>query len=93
LAEVDVSRSEFVEAELDVMIRRRHDRRVESEGERQERERWQETEIVHDQQRREANRSAWGAYHRSAAKRARATMEALIAEHLAAAERLGEESA
>jgi hypothetical protein len=40
---VDITRGEHVEAELDAMIRRRHDQRVQTEGERLEEELWQES--------------------------------------------------
>ena len=82
---MDIARAEKVEGELDILITRRHEKRSESEGERREREAWQETEMRHAQQRREANRLAWCEYHRAAAERARRTLEALIAEHGAAA--------
>jgi len=82
---VDIARGEKVEGELDLLVTRRHEKRSESEGELLEREAWQETEMLHAQQRREANRLAWCEYHRAAAERARRTLEALIAEHEAAA--------
>jgi hypothetical protein len=94
---VDIARGERVEGELDLLVTRRHEKRSESEGERLERELWQETEMRHAQQRREANRLAWCEYHRAAADRARRTLETLIAEHEAAANvlehALGKESA
>ena len=78
---VDISHGEKVEGELDILITRRHEKRRETEGERLEREVWQETEIRHSQQRREANRLAWCEYHRQQAERHRATLTDLIAHH------------
>jgi hypothetical protein len=69
----DSAHGEEVEKQLDVLITRRHERRVETEGERAEKEAWQEIKILHDQQRREANRLAWASYHRQQAERHRAT--------------------
>jgi hypothetical protein len=40
---VDITRGEQVEAELDALIRRRHDQRVQSEGERAREALWQES--------------------------------------------------
>ena len=85
---MDLARGDRVEGELDILITRRHEKRSESEGERLEREAWQETEMRHAQRRREANRLAWCEYHRAAADRARRTLGRLIAEHEAAAEKL-----
>jgi hypothetical protein len=80
-----VARGEAVEKELDLMIRRRDDKRVESEGERAAEELWAESERRHAEQRREKNRAAWAAYHRLQAERHRATLEALIGHHQAEA--------
>ena len=49
---------------------------------------WAESVRRHAEQRREENRAAWCDYHRAAAERARATLEALIADHEAAAQML-----
>jgi len=87
---VDISHGEKVEGELDILISRRHEKRVESEGERLEHEVWQETEIRHAQQRREANRLAWAFYHRQQAERHRAVLEALIGHHQDHAEKYRE---
>src|SRR5215208_4214527 len=94
---VDVARdtrhartSEAAETQIETFITRRHEKRVESEGERLEREVWQETEIRHSQQRREANRLAWAFYHRQQAERHRAVLEALIGHHQDHAEKYRE---
>jgi hypothetical protein len=82
---MDVARNtrtdEAAETQIETFITRRHEKRVESEGERREREVWQETEIRQAQQRSEANRLAWCEYHRQQAERHRATLTDLIAHH------------
>jgi hypothetical protein len=64
---VDIARGEATEKELDAMIRRRHDQRVASEGERAEEELWQESVNRYNARRREENRIAWCAYYRNMA--------------------------
>jgi hypothetical protein len=81
----DISRGEEIEKDLDAMIRRRHDKRVESEGERRERELWAEIEERFAQKRRAQNRAAWAAYHRQQAQRHRATLTDLVVFHEAQA--------
>jgi hypothetical protein len=49
---LDITRGEWVEAELDVFIERRHERRVKSEGERAEEELWMESERKYWERRR-----------------------------------------
>jgi hypothetical protein len=66
-SEVDVSHAESVERELDRLIEKRHDQRVQSEGERLEEELWRESERKHQAKRREENRIAWCAYYRGIA--------------------------
>ncbi len=51
--------AERVEGELDAMIRRRDDKRRETEGERVERELWAESVERHNALRREQHRAAW----------------------------------
>jgi hypothetical protein len=84
--DVDIARSEHVEAELDGLITRRHDKRRTEEGERPAEEAWVESERRYAQQRRAANRAAWASYHRQQAERHRATLTDLVAHHLARAE-------
>jgi hypothetical protein len=86
----DISHGAEVEKQLGVLITRRHDRRVENEGDRAEKEAWQETEILHGQQRREANRLAWASYHRQQAERHRATLTDLLQHHQDQAEKYRE---
>jgi hypothetical protein len=89
--EVDITHSEHVEKELDLLISRRHDKRVKDEGERLEEELWKESERHHEAQRRMEMCLLWLDYHREAANRARRTLEALIARHEAATEMLENE--
>jgi hypothetical protein len=53
-----VAGGEMAEKQLDILITRRHDRRVADEGERQALEMWQESERKYAERRREANREA-----------------------------------
>jgi hypothetical protein len=85
-----VARGEAVEKELDLMIRRRDDKRVESEGERAAEELWAESERRHAERRREVNRLAWCRYHEDQAARMSAVLEALIGHHQAEAEKYRE---
>ena len=75
------SPGEAVERELDAFISKRHERRVQSEGERQALEMWQESERKYAERRREANRQAWTSFHEEQAERHRAVFESLIAFH------------
>jgi hypothetical protein len=61
------AKGEATEKELDALIRKRHDQRVASEGERAEEELWAESERKYAARRREENRIAWCAYYRSIA--------------------------
>jgi hypothetical protein len=87
---VDITRSEKIERELDILVPRCHEKRVETEGERRAREAWQESEILHAQQHREANCLAWASYQRQQAERHRATLTDLIQHHQEQAERYRE---
>jgi hypothetical protein len=53
---VDVTRREMVEAELDRLIAKRHDRRMAGKGARPALEAWMESERRHDTRRREEGR-------------------------------------
>ena len=88
---MDVVRSEAVEADLDRFIRKRHDRRVLEEGERQALEAWEELERRFDENRRRENRVAWAAFHEDQAERHRRTLEHLIGHHETQAAMLCEE--
>ena len=91
-SEVDVSRAESVERELDRLIEKRHDQRVQSEGERLEEELWQESVDRYNARRREENRIAWCAYYRRIAGVLYARAEEYIvrAEELSKQVELGE---
>ncbi len=57
-----VARGEQVEAELNGFIRKRHDQRVQTEGERAAEELWAESERRHLARKREQNRWEWVRY-------------------------------
>ena len=78
---MDVTKISAVEGELDNFISRRHDKRVEQEGERLAEEMWAESERRHAARRLEENRAAWRRYHEDQAVRHRTTLEALAAYH------------
>jgi hypothetical protein len=72
---------EVVEWELDTFISKRHEQRMQTEGERLALEMWQESERKYAERRREANRQAWTSFHEEQAERHRAVLESLIAFH------------
>jgi hypothetical protein len=76
-----VAGGEMAEKQLDILITRRHDRRVADEGERQALEMWQESERKYAERRGEANRQAWASFHEEQAERHRATLQALVEHH------------
>jgi len=81
---VDIARGEQVEAELDAMIRRRDEKRRQSEGERHLEALWVES-VRHYNARQEADhRAAWHEYE----MRLYRIHSGLAAEHLARAEKL-----
>jgi hypothetical protein len=65
----DIGRGEAVERELDAFISKRHEQRVQAEGERLALEMWQESERRHAERRREEMRAAWCEYHQGQAAR------------------------
>jgi hypothetical protein len=77
--EVDVSRSEAVEHELNRLIERRHDQRTAEE--RPSEELWQESVERYNAERDRQLRTEWTEYHRGQAARHRAVLKALIATH------------
>jgi hypothetical protein len=81
---VDISRSEQVETDLDRLIQRRHDQRVQTEGERLEEELWAESERRYFARQREENRIAWCAYYRDIA----GTLFARAEEYIVRAQKL-----
>jgi hypothetical protein len=78
---MDAEKTSMVEGELDNFISRRHEKRVEEEGERPAEEMWAESERRYAARRREKNRAAWCKYHQDQAARHRATLEALATYH------------
>jgi hypothetical protein len=90
---VDVAKTSAVEAESDNFISRRHDKRVEQEGERPAEEMWAESERRHAARRREENRAAWCKYHQDQAARHRAILETLATYHEGEAAKLQLEDA
>jgi bisphosphoglycerate-dependent phosphoglycerate mutase len=85
-----VAGGEMAEKQLDILITRRHDRRVADEGERQALEMWQESERKYAERRGEENRQAWASFHEEQAERHRRTLAGLVAGHEAAAVQLRE---
>lgn len=83
----EIARGEAVEKELDVFITRRHEKRRESEPERELEELWKESERREEARRREENRAGWYGWHRHRA----ALYARLSAEHGAKAEKLMED--
>ena len=90
---MDVAKSSAVEAELDNIISRPHEKRVEEEGEQLAKEMWAESERRYAARRREKNRAAWCKYHQDQAARHRATLEALATYHEGEAAKLQLEDA
>jgi hypothetical protein len=78
---MEVAHGEMAEKQLDILITRRHDRRVADKGERPAFEMWQESERRYDERRREANRQAWASFHEGQAERHRRTLQDLIEHH------------
>jgi hypothetical protein len=89
--EVDVSRSEGVEHELNRLIERRHDRRLAEERHRPSEELWQESVERYNAERDRQLRTEWAEYHQGQAVRHRAVLKALIATHEEQAAKLMEE--
>ncbi len=83
-----ISRGEMVEAELNHLITRRHDRRVVEEGERAAHEAWHESEVRYFEEQRRAKDVDRYEFHLAQADRLRRTLGELVARHEAAAERL-----
>jgi hypothetical protein len=88
LGEVDISRSEAVEHELNRLVERRHDHRTAEERHKPSEELWQESVERYEAERQRQLRAAWCEYHQDQATRHRAVLEALIAHHEGQAEKL-----
>jgi hypothetical protein len=81
LDEVDVSRSEGVEHELNRLIERRHDQRTAEERHKPSEELWQESVERYKAERDRQLRTEWAEYHQGQAARLRAVFESLVAHH------------
>ena len=79
--EVDVSRSESVEHELNRLIEKRHDQRTTEEDHRPSEELWKASVERYNCERERQLRAAWCEYHRGQAARHRAVLESLIVRH------------
>jgi hypothetical protein len=88
LGEVDISRGESVEHELNRLIEKRHGQHTTEEGHRPSEELWKASVEGYNYERERQLRAAWCEYHQDQAARHRATLETLIARHKAAAARL-----
>jgi|SRR5688572_20212977 hypothetical protein len=86
--EVDVSRGESVEHELNRLIEKRHDQRTAEERHRLSEELWQESVERYNAERDWQLRTEWAEYHHGQAERHRAVLESLIARHEGEAARL-----
>ena len=86
--EVDISRSEWVEHELNRLIERRHDQRTIQERHRRSEELWQESLERYNAERDRQLKTEWAEYHQGQAERHRAVLESLIARHEARAAKL-----
>jgi hypothetical protein len=89
--EVDVSRSESVEHELNRLIERRHNQRTAEERHKPSEELWQESVERYNAERDRQLRTEWAEYHQGQAARHRAVLKALIATHEEQAVKLMEE--
>ncbi len=79
--EVDVSRSEWVEHELNRLIERRHDQRTAEEWHKPSEELWQESVERYNAERDRQLKTEWAEYHRGQAARHSAVLKGLIAHH------------
>ena|SRR5215211_2795991 len=79
--EVDVSRSESVEHELNRLVDKRHDQRTTEEGHKPSEELWKASVERYNCERERQLRVAWREYHQDQAARHRAVLESLIARH------------
>jgi len=85
---VDITRGEMVESELDTLIKRRHVQRVRDEGARRAHEAWDASVQRYNTNREEVRRQERAAYHRAHADRLRRVLGDLVAHHQREAEKL-----
>jgi hypothetical protein len=83
--------TEMVESELTRMIEKRHDQRAKTEGERLEEELYAPSARAYQERQERRVRAQWYGYHMDQAERHRRTLQALIARHEGAAEKLLED--
>jgi len=76
-----------VDAELDRLISKRASQDHAEDPDEQE-ELWKASVREYNARRQKENRAAWAAFHEGQAERLRANLEALIAHHVTAAEKL-----
>jgi hypothetical protein len=92
---VDVERTtrtgEAAETHVETFIARRHETRVESEGERQPEELYAASVRTFNAARDQERRAEWATFHRSQAERHRATLTDLISHHEAQAAKYRED--
>jgi hypothetical protein len=81
LSEVDISRGESVEHELNRLIEKRHDQRTTEEAHRPSEELWKASVERYNCERERQLRAAWCEYHQGQAVRHRAVLESLIDDH------------
>jgi hypothetical protein len=81
LGEVDVSRSEWIEHDLNRLIERRHDQRTSEERHKPSEELWQESVERYKAERDRQLKTEWTEYHHGQAERHRAVLKGLIAHH------------
>src|ERR687898_2785833 len=79
--EVDISRSEGVEHELNRLIERRHDHRTAEERYRPSEELWKESVERYNSERDRQLRTEWAEYHQGQAARHSAVLKGFIAHH------------
>ena len=89
--EVDISRSEGVEHELNRLIERRHDHRTAEERHRPSEELWQESVERYNAERDRQLKTEWAVYHQGQAARHSAILKGLIAHHEEQAAKLMED--
>jgi hypothetical protein len=89
--EVDVSRSEGVEHELNRLIERRHDQRTAEEWHKPSEELWRESVERYKAEGDRQLRTEWAEYHQGQAERHRAVLKGLIAHHEEQAAKLMED--
>ncbi len=84
---MDISKGETAESHLDALIARRHDQRVQSEGERAREELWQQSVRAYNARSCEEERLERLHYHEGQARRLSNTLGSLVAYHEAEAEK------